>query len=506
MVVVAEWQTAGHAPVERAAGVAAVKQRLVVVGNGMAGARAVEEILARGGERYHITMIGEEPYGNYNRMRLSNVLSGADTAAGIFLNPLEWYAEHDITLHAGVRATGIDRHSRQVRCDDGTSVSYDILLLATGSRPFFPALDGLTLADGTPRPGVFGFRTLDDCRAMLRYAAGRRRAVVLGGGLLGLEAARGLQARGLEVAVVHGSRSLLNQQLDASAGAILRSTIERLGIHVHLDKAAEAVLGQDEVTGLRCADDTVIECDLLVVACGTRPNADLGLHAGLRVERGIVVDDQLRSVDDPRIYAVGECAQHRGRVYGLVAPVWEQAAVLAEHLTGRNQRAAYQGSKIATKLKANGVEMAVMGLSAPERPDDEFVQSVQPQRGVYRSLVIREGKLVGATLLGDINRAAFLLQAFDHGTVLPEERLALLVDDAAPARDSVSQLAGTARVCHCNGVTMASIQACIATGARTLDQVMAGTRAGTGCGSCRGLLREIIAQAADEAPIEAPAP
>jgi nitrite reductase (NADH) large subunit len=504
MIVMADRQTAWYTSAERAVGVAGGMQRLVVVGNGMAGARAVEEILARGGgERFHITMVGEEPYGNYNRLRLSNVLSGADTATDIFLNPLEWYREQDITLHAGVRATGIDRHRRQVRGHDGTIIPYDILLLATGSRPYFPALAGMTLADGPPKPGVFGFRTLDDCQAMLHYAAGCRRAAVLGGGLLGLEAARGLQMRGLEVTVVHGSRSLLNQQLDTSAGTILKSTMERLGIRVHLNMSAAAVLGQDKVTGLQFVDGTDVDCDLLVVACGARPNTDLGLLAGLTVERGIVVDDQMRSLEDPRIYAVGECAQHRGQVYGLVAPVWEQATVLAEHLAGPNQGTAYQGSKIATKLKARGVEMAAMGLTTPQHPDDEFVQCSQPQRGVYKSMVIREGKLVGATLLGDVSRAAVLLQAFDRGTVLPEERLALLVDGAAPSRASVSDLPGNARVCNCYGVTKASIEACVAAGPRTVGQVMANTRAGTGCGSCRGLITEIVAQAAEGAQIEA---
>ncbi|HEV8116834.1 MAG TPA: FAD-dependent oxidoreductase [Acidimicrobiales bacterium] len=336
--------------------------RLVVVGNGMAGARTVEEILRRGGaERFEITIVGDEPYGNYNRILLSEVLAGAEDAKEIFLNPLAWYRDNGITLRAGVRVDQVDPFAKKVFADDGSVTVYDKLLLATGSRPFVPPIEGLSDADGNLKAGAFAFRTIDDCNAMRAHAAQPRRVVVHGGGLLGLEAARALKEHVDEVHVVHGTSTLMNQQLDSEAGAILKAGVERLGVQVHLDKRTVAVPGDDQVTGVRFSDGTGLDTDLLVVATGIRPRVDLARGAGLAVQRGIVVDDQLRSVDSPDVYAVGECVEHRGLVYGLVAPLWEMAAVLADHITGANPSAAYRGSKLATKLKVAGLEVAVMG-------------------------------------------------------------------------------------------------------------------------------------------------
>jgi nitrite reductase (NADH) large subunit len=483
------------------------RRRLVVIGNGMAGIRAVEEILARGGgAMFDITVFGDEPYGNYNRILLSNVLAGADSETDIFLNPLEWYRSNGITLRAGIRVTRIDRYARMVFAADGTAERYDTLLIATGSRPFIPPIDGATRADGTLRRGVFAFRTLDDCREMTSFAADRRAAVVIGGGLLGLEAARGLQGHGLAVHVVHAAPTLMNVQLDPEAGAILRSSVESLGIAVHTVARTTSILGPagdgpagdtDTVTGVAFADGTTIEADMVVVAAGIRPNTEVGLRAGLTVERGIVTDDQMRSVDDPDVYVVGECAQHRGEVYGLVAPLWEQAAVLADHLTGTNPDAAYHGSRTATKLKVAGVDVAAMGIKGPERPGDEVVRFTEPRRGVYKSVVIRDGKLVGATLVGDTRKAAFLIQAFDRATPLPADRLEMMFDIGTPPTEvGAAELADDTQVCNCNGVSKAAIVACVAAGTTTLSGVSAATKAGKGCGSCRTLVGQIVEWAA----------
>jgi nitrite reductase (NADH) large subunit len=473
------------------------RQRLVVVGNGMAGARAVEEILSRGGDQlFSILIFGDEPYGNYNRILLSNVLAGSESTHEIFLNPPEWYVENDIALKAGVRVVRIDRFAKLVYADDGTVARYDKLILATGSRSFFPPLDGMWEDDKALTRGVFGFRTLDDCIAMADHVREHRRAVVIGGGLLGLEAARGLQTQGLQVHVVQAGEILMNQQLDDNAGRILRQQVEALGIHVHTGARTTAILREEETgkaTGVAFADGSTIDCDMVVVTAGIRPNAGVGTVSGLTVERAIVVDDQMRSVDDDDIYAVGECAQHRGEVYGLVAPLWEQAVVLAEHITGTNPDAAYHGSRLATKLKVAGVAVATMGLKQPERDDDEFVQFSEPRQGVYKTAIIRDGRLVGATLLGDVSKVAFLMQAFDRGAPLPDQRVELLFDMGTPSPAvGAAELADGAQVCNCNGVSKADLVACVDAGVRTVSGVMATTRAGKGCGSCKGLVGDVV--------------
>jgi nitrite reductase (NADH) large subunit len=471
-----------------------MKKNLVVIGNGMAGARTVEEILARGGaDQFSITMFGDEPYGNYNRILLSNVLNGSQHESEIFINPLEWYRDNDITLHVGVYAESILRRSRIVLGADGTIEPYDKLIIATGSRSALPPLEGLTLPDGQYKPGVFVFRTLDDCREIAAYAQGRGRAAIIGGGLLGLEAARGLQNFGVQVDVVHRGKHLMNQQLDPQAGAILKATMEQMNVGVLLGKDTKAVLGDDRVRSLRFADSSTLACDMVVIAAGIKPNSEIGARCGLTVERAIVVDNQLRSIDDPNIYVVGECAQHRGFVYGLVAPLWEQAKVLADHITGHDSQAAYHGSKVATKLKVMGVEMAAMGITEPEHERDEIVQFTEPKKGTYKKLIIRDGRLVGAILLGDISKAAYLMQAFDRGTPLPDERLTLLFDIGAPSKKvTIEELPLDAQVCNCNGVSKSAILACVKNGKRSAKAVMDTTRAGMGCGSCKGMLNEVV--------------
>jgi nitrite reductase (NADH) large subunit len=475
------------------------KENLTVIGNGMAGARVVEEILSRGGrDRFNISMFGDEPYGNYNRIMLSNVLNGSSDASEIFLNPLAWYTENQITLHAGIRVTEILRKARYAIGTNGKSEPYGKLIIATGSRPFVPPMEGIRTPAGAPKPGVFVFRTLDDCRKIADYASRSGRAVVIGGGLLGLEAARGLQNFGLEVHVVHISGHLMGQQLDSQAGAILKSTIERMGIQVHLRKNTVAALGEDKVTGLLFKDGTTLDCDMVVISTGNQSNTELARRCGLTVERAIVVDNHMRSVDDPNVYAVGECAQHRGQVYGLVAPLWEQAKVLADHITGHNMEAAYHGSKVATKLKVMGVELASMGITEPVDEEDEVVQFTEPKKGTYKKLIIRNGRLVGGILLGDISKAAYLMQAFDRGAPLPEERLSLLFDIGAPAQKvTLAEMPADAQVCNCNGVSKGAILRCIENGKRSPKSVMEATRAGMGCGSCKSQVKEIVEWACD---------
>ncbi|MET0703533.1 MAG: nitrite reductase large subunit NirB [Mycobacterium sp.] len=481
--------------------------RLVVVGNGMAGIRAIEEILTRGGgEQFEITVFGDEPYGNYNRIMLSNVLAGSDDPAEIYLNGLDWYTENNIDLRAGVRVVRLDTFAQLVHADDGSTVRYDKLILATGSRAFFPPMTGLWADDKTLADGVFGFRTLDDTAAMIAEAAHRTKAVVIGGGLLGLEAARGLQNRGLTVDVVHAGPTLMNAQLDDLAGDILRRSVEGLGIGVHVEKRTTDVIIEDgRLAGIIFKDGERLDCDMLVIAAGIRPNVGLAQRAGLTVERAIVTDDHMRSVDDADIYVVGECAQHRGQVYGLVAPLWEQAKVLADHITGTDTTSAYHGSRVATKLKVAGVDVASMGIKAPEHPDDEFVQYSEPRHGVYKTIVIRDGKLVGATLVGDVSKVSFLTQAFDNGLPLPDERVALLFDIGTPDVEvGVAELADDAQVCNCNGVSKGALVACVRDGITSVTGVMAKTKAGKGCGSCKQLVGQVVEWAAGGAVTEDP--
>jgi nitrite reductase (NADH) large subunit len=483
------------------------KRRLVVVGNGMAGARLVEEILARGGrDLFDIAMFGDEPYGNYNRILLSGVLSGTHDAKDIFINPLAWYAENAIALHAGARVTRIDRAARHVYAGGDRAQGYDELVLATGSTPFIPPIAGARDAAGALRRGVYVFRTLDDCDAIVRHSRRARRAAVIGGGLLGLEAARGLLNQGLEVHVVHLMPHLMEVQLDPQAGAVLRRTLTEMGVTVHLERATTAVLGEEDVAGLAFKDGSTLECDLVVMAAGIRPNAELAKQAGLEVRRGVVVGDHLASVTDPNVHALGECAEHRGTVYGLVAPLFDQARVLADRLTGRDTRAAYFGSRVSTRLKVMGVELAVMGLKEPETADDELVTYAEPARGVYKKLIVREGRLAGAIVLGDGAVVPALMQSFDQETFVAEDRTELLFGRAAGAGGAldVERMANDAQVCNCNGISKRHVTAAIDSGCRSLKSLCDTTRAGTGCGSCKPLVKAILEHLAGDLAREDP--
>ena len=483
------------------------KQKLVVVGNGMAGARFVEEVLSLGGQdQYDITVFGEEPYGNYNRILLSGVLSGTHDAKDIFINPISWYEQNDITLHAGVRVIGIDRKSKMAYGAGGLLVPYDKLVIATGSSPFIPMMDRLYSDDGALRNGIFPFRTLDDCNEMVEYSAHAGKATVIGGGLLGLEAARGLMNRGMEVDVVHLTSYIMDQQLDPSSGDMLKALLEDMGVRFHLEKLTTTVHGNGKVTGVSFRDGDSLDCEMLVISAGIRPNIDLARMSGLNIRHGILVNDDLSCRNDRDIYAVGECAEHRNKTYGLVAPLWEQTRTLAERLTNDKSSATYTGSKVSTKLKVMGVELAVAGDKEPVNDDDEVVSYVEPNRGVYKKVIIRDGKVAGAILLGDGSTAPRLLQAFDRGETLPQNRAELLFPlsaDGVPVLD-VEDMPDEAQVCNCNGVSKGKIVASVEAGCRSLKAVCDATKAGTGCGSCMPQVQAILELAADGLVAEDP--
>ena len=470
------------------------KQRLVVIGNGMAAVRLLEEILARGGPQlFDIVVFGEEAYGGYNRVLLSGVVAGTHQREDILLSSPDWYSENGVKLHLGVRAGRIDRGSRKVYAAAGLIEPYDKLVIATGGSPIVPPLDNLYADGGGFTPGVFVFRTANDCAQIVDYAANARKAVVIGGGLLGLEAARGLANRGLKVHVVHLAPHLMENQLDPAAGSILKGTLESGGLDIHLNEVSTAILGEGRVTGLAFKDGSSVDCDMVVISAGTRPNVELAKEAGLTVQRGIVVHDDLSCRNDPSVYAIGDCIQHRDRVYGLVAPALEQAEVLAERLTGEEPKATYTGSRLATKLKVMGVELAVMGEKDRSHEDDELVTYVEPSRGIYKKLIVRQGRLAGGIFLGDGLTSSGALQVFDRGWEVPENRSELLFPSAKEAgAPNVSELPDNTRICSCNGVSKGKLVAAVHSGLRTLKEVCDATRAGTGCGSCKSEVRAIL--------------
>ena len=469
------------------------RQKLVVIGNGMAGARVVEEILKRDRDRFDITVVGEEPRGNYNRILLSNVLNGSQDPSEIYLNPVEWYADNGVTLLAGRRATVINPPARTITLSDERLVSYDKLIIATGSRPFVPPIPGTDLK------GVFVFRTIDDCEAIAGWARGAKTAAVLGGGLLGLEAAKGLMTHGVAVRVIDVNPHLMAVQLDSAGGAVLGKTIDKLGIQTHLSRRTLEILSSEHgsVRGLRFDDGSELACEMVVVSAGIRPNSEIATHSAIKTDRGIVVDDCLRT-SGADIYSVGECAQHAGKLYGLVAPIFEQCAVLADHLTGADPDRAYHGSVLATKLKVMGVNVASMG-ERDELPTDEVVRYEDRDGGIYKKLIIRDGRLVGAILIGEIDGYGELLMKMQSGESLPPRRSELLF--GAPAEHPAASLADLPddhQVCDCNGISKRAIVKAINDGACTVPAVGKCTRAGTGCGSCKKMIKGLIEAVAGE--------
>jgi nitrite reductase (NADH) large subunit len=402
-----------------------MKPSLVVIGNGMAGMRTVEELHQLAPDMYDITVFGAEPHGNYNRILLSPVLAGEKSMDDIMLNTREWYVQHGITLHAGDPVEHIDRRRRIVRAKSGLEVRYDRLLIATGSKPFIIPVPGHQLS------GVLAFRDIQDVEQMLAMARNHRHAVVIGGGLLGLEAANGLQRQGMSVTVVHVTDALMNQQLDKPAALLLQKALEAKGLRFMMGAQTEAILGAGRVTGLRFKDGTEIPADLVVMTAGVRPNIDLAKSAGLHCERAIVVDDTLQTYD-PRVYAVGECVQHRSATFGLVAPIWDQARVCGAHLAGAGVRRYVQQTS-ATRLKVTGVDLYSVGdFIGGEGSEDLVLRDAR--RGVYKRLVIRNGRVTGAVLYGDVKDGPWYFGLIQSRTDISPIRQTLLFGEAMSAR------------------------------------------------------------------------
>ncbi|WP_042302902.1 nitrite reductase large subunit NirB [Paraburkholderia kururiensis] len=468
------------------------KPRLVVIGNGMAGIRTLEELLAIAPDQYDITVFGAEPHPNYNRILLSPVLAGEQTFKDIVLNPLEWYAEQGIRLHLGKTIERIDRVRRVVLADDGAEAPYDRLLIATGSVPFILPVPGNTL------DGVITYRDIHDTQAMIDAAEVKQRAVVIGGGLLGLEAANGLKLRGMEVTVVHLADTLLERQLDATAGKLLQRSLEARGLAFKLSKATTEILGNEagHVSGVKFKDGETIDADLVVMAAGIRPNTTLAESCGLHCNRGIVVNDTLQTYD-PRIYAVGECVSHRGIAYGLVAPLFEQAKVCANHLALMGI-GSYKGSVLSTKLKVTGIDLFSAGEFNGGDGCEEIVLS-DPAGGVYKKLVIKDDQLVGACLYGDTADGAWYFKLLREGRKLGELRDHIMFgessvgDAGVQGQSRASAMADSDEVCGCNGVCKGTIvKAITEKGLFTVDDVKKHTKAASSCGSCTGLVEQIL--------------
>ena len=467
-----------------------MRRKLVVIGNGMAGCRAVEELLARAPDGFDIAIFGAEPRVNYNRIMLSPVLAGEKTYEDIVINGRDWYEGNGITLHAGDPIVTVDRAGRTVTTASGHVERYDLLLLATGSSPFILPVPGKDLA------GIVTFRDMDDVEMMLAAARTGRHAVVIGGGLLGLEAANGLNLNGMAVTVIHLADTLMERQLDEAAGVLLQKELEGRGVRILTGAHTERYLGDGRVRAVRLKDGTEIPADIVVVAAGIRPNVALARAAGLTVERGIVVDDLMRS-SDPAIFAVGECVEHRGVTYGLVAPLWEMCRAFAAGLAA-GDTAGYQGSILSTRLKVTGVDVFSAGdFSAG--PDKEDIVLRDARRGVYKRLIVSGDRLAGAILYGDARDGAWYFQLLKDGASIADIRDTMifgqsLAGAAMPPTDAVAALPDDAEICGCNGVSKGVITAAITEhGLTDLAGVRAHTKASGSCGSCTGLVEQLLA-------------
>lgn len=471
-------------------------RRVVIVGYGMAGARLADEIRFRDprGERVSVTVLGAEQGAAYNRILLSNVVAGTMAPDAVHLHDSAWAEAHHIDLRTGTDVVAIDRAERAVVLGDGERVSYDALVLATGSRAWIPPTEGLLTDDGELAEGVVPFRTIEDCEQILAKARAGAPVAVLGGGLLGLEAARGLAGRGSLVTVVHPVGHIMERQLDPGAGGVLATALTEHGIEFKIGRLAARYLPGD---GLKLDDGTFVPADLVVVSAGVRAETGIAEAAGLTIDRGIVVDESLRT-NDQRIYAIGDVAQHPGTVSGLVQPAWEQATVLAGLLTGADTSARYRGTQVVTRLKARGIDLSALGDVHAEldSDEDEVVCLSDPKRGRYAKLVIRDDRVHGAILLGVPDAAANIAHHYDNRTPVPSDRLALLLgralpEEAAPAQNPAT-MPGAVTVCKCNNVTKSSLVEAWRCGARSSADMAKATRATTGCGGCGDVVDGIV--------------
>ena len=471
------------------------KERLVVIGNGMAGMRAVDEILKRDPLRYRITVFGAEPHVNYDRIMLSSVLAGEKEMDQIIINSLEWYGENGIRLIAGDAVVSIDRKARTVTSEGGVVEPYDKLLLATGSRPIVPPIPGLELE------GVCAFRDIADVEQMIQASTRHKRAIVIGGGLLGLEAANGLLKRGMAVAVVHLMDTLMERQLDPVAGKLLQRELDERGLNFFMNGQTEEIFGDGRVQGVRLADGREVPGDLVVMAIGIRPNIDLAKKADLEINRGVVVNDDM-STSDPAIFAVGECVEHRGKTYGLVAPLYEMAKILADHLTQEESKSFYTGSITATKLKVTGVDLFSAGNFIASEDSSELTFH-DTSKQTYKKIVLRDGKIEGLVLYGEVADAPWYLDLLRKGEDVTPFKDAMLFGQAVVAAlgktkpPSVEDLPADYQICGCNGVCKGTIADAIKEkGLTSLYEVRQHTKASASCGSCTGLVESLLAATA----------
>ncbi len=477
------------------------KQRLLMIGNGMAGMRAIEEILAAHPDMFEITIFGAERYPNYNRIMLSPVLAGDATVEDIILNDEAWYARHGIKLHLGTRIGEIQRGYKKIRTEDGRSFDYDKLIIATGSNPFILPIPG------HDKPGVMAFRDIDDCEAMIEAAKHHKKAAVIGGGLLGLEAAKGLLHLGMDVTVIHDQATLMNMQLDTVAGEMLRAELERQGMKFKVSTLTTEILGEERVEGLRFKDGSTLDCELLIMAVGIRPNKQLAEDCGLYCNRGIVVNDYMQTITDPSVYAVGECAEHRGIAYGLVAPLFEQAKVLAYQITGQGLKT-YEGSVVSTKLKISGVDVFSAG-DFMGGPGADVIELMDRVGGVYKKLVLEDDRIKGVVMFGDTADGPTFFQWMQDGKDVSEQRATLLFsasglgDSGHSGIDQVAQMDDATIVCGCNGVSKRQIvDAIVKQGLTSRKEVTACTKAAGSCGGCAGLVDQLLAATLGTAFVE----
>jgi nitrite reductase (NADH) large subunit len=466
-----------------------MKQKLVIIGNGMAPGRMLEHVLELAPNQFEVTIFNAEPRVNYDRIMLSPVLSGEKTYEDIIIHGDDWYIKHGIALHKGCKIKTIDRTTKTVTSESGIVESYDKLVIATGSVPFIIPVPGSSL------PGVLAYRDLDDVISMMQAAKSGGQAVVIGGGLLGLEAAAGLAEQGMKVTVIHIMPTLMERQLDPAAGHLLKTAVEGRGIAVLNGANTKSIIGETSVEGVELADGTIIPASVVVMAVGIRPNIALAKEAGLTINRGIVVSDQMQT-SDPDVFALGECAEHNGMVYGLVAPLYEMANVLAKTLAA--EASAYKGSVTATKLKVTGIKLYSAGDFAEAKDREEIVLR-DASRGIYKRLIIKENRIIGVVMYGDTEDGPWFFDKLKKAEDISENREMLIFGQSYATgvpldpMAAVAALTPDAEICGCNGVCKGKIvDAISAKGLTTLDDVRAHTKASASCGSCTGLVEKLL--------------
>ncbi|MCM2450667.1 nitrite reductase large subunit NirB [Agrobacterium vitis] len=465
-------------------------EKLVIIGNGMAPGRMLEELFEKAPGLYDVTVFNAEPRVNYDRIMLSPVLSGEKAYEDIIIHNDQWYETHGVTLHRGAKVSGIDRQAKSVTSENGITAAYDKLVIATGSLPFIIPVPGHQL------PGVLAYRDLDDVEKMLEISKGQGRAIIIGAGLLGLEAAYGLKRQGMEVTVIHLMPTIMERQLDPAAAYLLEKALAERGIEIITKANTKAILGTDKVEGIELEDGRGIAGDMVVMAVGIRPASQVAKEAGLAVNRGIVVDDGMQT-SDASIFALGECAEHRGMCYGLVAPLYESARVLADRLTGGH--AEYHGSVVNTKLKVTGINLFSAGDFA-EAPDREEIVLRDASSGIYKRLVLKDNRIIGAVLYGETGDGSWFFDLMKRGTDISQMRDTLIFGQSYQGGTpldpmaAVSALPDDAEICGCNGVCKGKIVSTITgKGLTSLEEVRAHTKASASCGNCTGLVEQVMA-------------